>query len=100
MKRFAALCAVLALSVATASPAGAQALESQTHKGTGIVKNIDLAGGKVTLRHDPIKSLRWPTMTMVFAVKDKAMLGALSPEKKVEFEFVLQGQKFVITSIK
>jgi len=83
-----------------ASPAGAQALESQTHKGTGVVKNIDRAGGKVTLRHDPIKSLRWPTMTMEFVVNDKAMLETLSPEKKVEFEFVLQGQQFVITSIR
>jgi Cu(I)/Ag(I) efflux system protein CusF len=86
--------------MATAFPACAQALESQTHKGTAVVKNIDRAGGRVTLRHDPIKSLKWPTMTMVFAVKDKAMLDTLSTEKKVEFEFVLQGQQFVITSIK
>jgi Cu(I)/Ag(I) efflux system protein CusF len=86
--------------MAAAFPARAQALESQTHKGTGVVKNIDRAGGKVTLRHEPIQSLRWPIMTMVFAVKDKAMLETLSPEKKVEFEFVLQGQQFVITSIR
>jgi Cu(I)/Ag(I) efflux system protein CusF len=100
MKRFAVLCAVLAASMAAAFPAGAQALENQTHKGTGVVKNIDRPGSKVTLRHDPIKSLKWPTMTMVFAVKDKAMLETLSPEKKVDFEFVLRGQQFVITSIK
>lgn len=86
--------------MAGAFPACAQALESQAHKGTGVVKNIDRAGGKVTLRHDPIKSLKWPTMTMEFAVKDKAMLDPLSAGKKVEFEFVLQGQQFVITSIK
>lgn len=96
MKRL-ALSAVLLMSIGMAS---AQTLESQTHKGVGIVKSIDRAAAKVTLKHDPINSLRWPTMTMEFAVKDKAMLEKLFPEKRVEFEFVLQGQQFVITSIK
>jgi Cu/Ag efflux protein CusF len=39
-------------------------------------------------------------MTMAFAVKDKVMLDKLAKDKKVEFEFVQQGQQFVITSIK
>jgi Cu/Ag efflux protein CusF len=73
---------------------------SQVHKGTGVVTNVDRAGGKVTLKHDPIKSLNWPTMTMAFGVKDKAMLESLDKDKKVDFEFVQQGQQFVITSIK
>jgi Cu(I)/Ag(I) efflux system protein CusF len=72
----------------------------QVHKGTGVVTNVDRADGKVTVKHDPIKSLNWPTMTMAFAVKDKAMLDKLAKDKKVEFEFVQQGQQFVITSIK
>jgi Cu(I)/Ag(I) efflux system protein CusF len=100
VNRFVALSAALALATAAAFSAGAQPLERQTHKGTGVVKDIDRAGAQVTLRHDPIRSLKWPTMTMVFAVKDKAMLETLSLEKKVEFEFVLQGQQFVITSIR
>jgi Cu(I)/Ag(I) efflux system protein CusF len=74
--------------------------EGRTHKGTGVVTNIDRAGAKVTLKHDPIKSLNWPTMTMAFTVKDKVMLDKLAKDKKVEFEFVQQGQQFVITSIK
>jgi Cu(I)/Ag(I) efflux system periplasmic protein CusF len=64
----------------------------QVHKGTGVVTNVDRAGGKVTLKHDPIKSLNWPTMTMAFAVEDKTMLEKLAKDKKVEFEFVQQGQ--------
>jgi Cu/Ag efflux protein CusF len=39
-------------------------------------------------------------MTMGFAVKDKALLGKLAPEKKIEFEFVQQGSDYVITSVK
>jgi Cu(I)/Ag(I) efflux system protein CusF len=74
--------------------------QSQVHKGTGVLTNVDRAGGKVTLRHEPIKSLNWPSMTMAFAVKDKAMLGSLAKDRKVQFEFVQQGDQFVITSIK
>jgi Cu(I)/Ag(I) efflux system periplasmic protein CusF len=72
----------------------------EVHKGTGVVTKVDRPAGKVTLKHDPIQSLNWPTMTMAFAVKDKAMLDRLAKDKKVEFEFVQQGQQFVITSIK
>jgi len=74
--------------------------QAQVHKGTGVVTNIDRAAGKVTLRHDPIKSLSWPGMNMAFAVKDKAMLDSLAKDKKVQFELVQQGEQFVITSIK
>jgi Cu(I)/Ag(I) efflux system periplasmic protein CusF len=70
----------------------------EVHKGTGVVTKIEK--GKVTIKHEPIKSLNWPTMTMAFAVKDKAMLEKVAKDKKVEFEFVQQGQEFVITSIK
>jgi Cu(I)/Ag(I) efflux system protein CusF len=72
--------------------------ESKAHKGVGTVKKVDPAAGKVTLAHGPIQSLKWPAMTMTFAVKDKALLGKFSPDKKVEFEFVQQGSDYVITS--
>lgn len=68
------------------------------HKGTGVVTNVEKA--KVTIKHEPIASLNWPSMTMAFGVKDKAMLDKVSKDKKVEFEFVQQGEQFVITSIK
>jgi Cu(I)/Ag(I) efflux system protein CusF len=96
MKRFAAL----VVSMAVVLHAGAQALERQTHKGIGVVKSIDRTAAQVILRHEPIESLKWPTMTMAFAVRDKSLLEKLSLEKRVEFEFVLRGQQFVITSIK
>jgi len=54
----------------------------------------------VTLAHGPVPSLKWPAMTMGFGVKDKALLGKLAPEKKIEFEFVQQGRDYVITSVK
>ena len=74
--------------------------ESKTHKGTGTVKNVDSAAGKVTIAHGPISTMKWPAMNMTFTVKDKALLGKLSQDKKVEFEFVQQGSDYVITSAK
>jgi Cu(I)/Ag(I) efflux system periplasmic protein CusF len=108
MKMVIALSAFLVFSMpAFGQPGGMKGMDmkdmdkkGQTHKGTGVVTNIDRSGDKVTLKHDPIKSLNWPTMTMAFTVKDKVMLDKLAKDKKVEFEFVQQGQQFVITSIK
>jgi len=115
-----ALLAVLALSVTAISPSHAQSggmkgmdmkdmdamgkdkkgMEGKTHKGVGTVTKVDPIGGKVTLAHGPIQSLKWPAMTMTFGVKDKALLGKLSQDKKVEFESVQQGKDYVVTSVK
>jgi Cu(I)/Ag(I) efflux system protein CusF len=72
----------------------------KTHKGTGTVTKVDPAGSKVTIAHGPVQTLKWPAMTMTFAVKDKALLGRFSQDKKIEFEFVQQGSDYVITSAK
>ena len=74
--------------------------EVQSHKGVGTVKKVDSAGGKVTIAHGPIPTMKWPAMNMTFTVKNKAMLGKFSQDKKVEFEFVDQGSNYVITSVK
>jgi Cu/Ag efflux protein CusF len=39
-----------------------------------VVKAVDNAQGTVTLAHDPIKSINWPSMTMEFKVRDKTLL--------------------------
>lgn len=108
------LVAVLALFVTTIPLSRAQGMggmdmkatqadkkaQDKVHKGKGTVTKIDSAGGKVTIAHGPIQSLKWPAMTMTFAVRDKALLDKLSPEKKVEFEFVQRGSDYVVTSAK
>ena len=38
--------------------------------------------------------------TLPDLLKDKALLGKFSQDKKVEFEFVEQGSNYVITSVK
>ena len=64
------------------------------------MKKVDSAGGKVTIAHGPIATMKWPAMSMTFTVKDKALLGKFSQDKKVEFDFVEQGSAYVITSVK
>lgn len=70
------------------------------HKMTGVVKELDPAKGKVTLTHDPVKSLNWPAMTMAFAVKDKALFSKLAVGKKVNVEMTQQGADYIVTAVK
>lgn len=66
----------------------------------GEVRKIDKEAGKLTLKHGEIKNLDMPGgMTMVFAVKDKALLNNLKPGDKVKFMAVDEAGKIVITDI-
>jgi Cu/Ag efflux protein CusF len=65
----------------------------------GEVRKIDMEAGKVTLKHGDIKSLDMPGMTMVFAVKDKALLDKLKVGDKVKFKAINDGGKITATEI-
>lgn len=71
-----------------------------THKATGVVKAVDSSKGTVTLAHGPVKSLKWPAMTMSFAVKDKTLFDNLTVGKKVKVEFIKQDTDYIVTSVK
>ncbi|MBQ5939482.1 MULTISPECIES: copper-binding protein [unclassified Massilia] len=51
----------------------------------GEVKKIDRETGKITLRHGELKNLNMAPMTMVFRVKDAAMLDQVKAGDKVRF---------------
>ena len=65
----------------------------------GEVRKIDLEGSKVTLKHAEIKNLDMPGMTMVFVVKDKAMLDKLKAGDKVQFKAIDDAGKITVTEI-
>jgi membrane fusion protein, copper/silver efflux system len=67
------------------APAEAPA-KGAMHSGRGTVTSVDAAKGRVELDHEPIASLKWPRMTMEFAVQDKAALSKLKKGDPVEFE--------------
>jgi Cu(I)/Ag(I) efflux system protein CusF len=70
------------------------------HKAVGVAKKVDAKAGKVTLAHDPVKTMNWPAMTMTFQIKDKAMLDNFREGQSIEFEFEQRGKEHVITSAK
>ena len=65
----------------------------------GEVRKVDLEGGKLTLKHADIKSLDMPAMTMVFVVKDKAMLDKLKAGDKIRFKAINDAGKFTVTEM-
>ena len=76
------------------------ASKAKAHQADAVVKAVDAAQGKVTLAHEPVKSLNWPAMTMGFAVKDKALFDKLAVGQKVHVEFKKEGPDYVVTSVK
>ncbi len=65
----------------------------------GEVRKLDKESAKLTLRHADIKHLDMPAMTMVFVVKDKAMLDKLQIGDKVRFKAINDSGKFTVTEI-
>lgn len=66
----------------------------------GEIKKIDAATGKITLKHGPIQKLEMPSMTMVFQLKDKALLSGLSVGDLVLFDVEKTGGAMTVTDIK
>lgn len=81
-------------------PMGKPAAGQTVHMTKGKVTKIDADAGVVTLAHEPVKSLKWPAMTMGFKVKDKMLLEKLAVGKTVDFEFTQVDRGYVITSVK
>ena len=65
----------------------------------GEVRKVDKEAKKITLKHGEIKNLEMPGMTMVFQVKDPAMLDAVKPGDKVKFKAEKAGGAVVVTEI-
>lgn len=63
------------------------------------VRKVDKDNGKLTLKHAEIKSLDMPPMTMVFTVKDKALLDKVKAGDKVRFKAEQAGGAYVVTAI-
>jgi len=96
---------VIALAVALAAGTAPDLLAGRheepppvTHTASGVVKKVEPAIGRITLHHEPIAALGWPSLTMPFSVKDRKILTTLKPEQKVQFDFVQVNGAPVITA--
>lgn len=71
----------------------------QTHVAHGVVRSVDAGAGTAKITHDPIKSLKWPKMTMDFRAADPALLNSLEPGMEVDFEIIKADGGYRITKI-
>lgn len=63
------------------------------------VRKVDLEAKKLTLQHGEIKNLEMPGMTMLFQVKNPAMLTAVKAGDKLKFRAEKIGGALVVTEI-
>ena len=62
-------------------------------KGFGKVVDVDAKSNHVTLNHEPIAMLGWPSMTMGFKVRDSQQLTNLKAGDDVEFDLKAETPK-------
>jgi Cu(I)/Ag(I) efflux system protein CusF len=73
--------------------------KSSTDMADGEVRKVDKDAKKITLKHGEIKNLEMPGMTMVFQVKDPALLDAVKAGDKIRFKAESAGGAMVVTEI-
>ena len=65
----------------------------------GEVRRIDPGNLKITIRHGEIKNLDMPPMSMVFQVRDAALLEKIKPGDKIRFSAEKADGVFLVTAI-
>ncbi|MFD2756006.1 copper-binding protein [Comamonas terrae] len=106
------LVATLGLCAALAAPAAAQDHSSHAGHGAtpaaagqdtvltaGEITRVDTRGGKLTIRHEDIRNLDMPAMTMVFALKNPGAAADFKAGDKVLFHAEDDGGTLSITHI-
>ncbi|AJG24644.1 copper-binding protein [Cupriavidus basilensis] len=95
-KGFVSIVVGLALACSASAFAGAGDMDmsgSSGHKASstagsmshGEVKKVDAASGKLTIKHGPLENLGMEGMTMVFRVKEPAMISQVKVGDKIDF---------------
>src|SRR5688500_9623026 len=77
----------------------AGATQSPRAMAEGEVRKVDKDAKKITIKHGPLQKLDMPAMTMVFQVKDPAMLDQVKAGDKIRFDAEKVGGCFVVTKI-
>lgn len=99
MKKWIPLLAALALTTPLhaepVTPTAAQA----SAMSEGVVRKIDPANAKITLRHGPLANLNMPPMTMVFRAQPPELLSGIKVGDKVKFHAEDINGSFTVTAI-
>jgi Cu/Ag efflux protein CusF len=66
----------------------------------GLVTKVDTSANKITIKHGPMKKFDMDEgMTMVYGVKDPALLKAVKQGDKVKFDADHVNGQFIVTTI-
>ena len=65
----------------------------------GEIRKVDRDAKKLTIRHQPIANLDMPAMTMVFQVRDAAVLDQVKVGDKVRFAVERKDGAIVVTAV-
>jgi Cu/Ag efflux protein CusF len=78
----------------------APAAVAATALSEGEVRKVDKDAGKVTIKHGPIANLDMPPMTMVFRVKEPAMLDLVKAGDAIRFKAEKVGGHYTVMEIR
>jgi Cu/Ag efflux protein CusF len=98
--------AAIVLATAFAAPGFAQQASSDHHAqhpaqlSDGEVRKVDKQAKKITIKHGPLANLDMPAMTMVFQVKDPALLDQIKAGDRVKFQAEKVGSALTVTKIR
>ena len=65
----------------------------------GEVRRVDKDARKITIKHEPLQNLDMPAMTMVFQVKEPAMLELVKAGDKIKFQAEKVEGAYTVTKI-
>ncbi len=66
----------------------------------GEIRRIDIDNKKITIRHQEIKSLDMPEMSMVFQVENAALLKGYNVNEQIEFVVEMKDKKYFVKEIR
>jgi len=91
--------AEVAGSGAASQIGGVQLAQAISAMSQGEVRKVDKDAQKITIKHGPIDNLGMPPMTMVFRVRDPAMLEQVSRGDRVKFSADQINGAYTVTHI-
>jgi Cu(I)/Ag(I) efflux system membrane fusion protein len=82
-------------------PADTGAPRPEAWRTRGRVIEVEVAKASVVIEHEAVPALKWPAMTMPFAVPDRTLLRSLRPGQRIEFGFNRLGDgEYALSDVK
>jgi Cu/Ag efflux protein CusF len=80
-------------------PAAGKSAPADASISEGEVKKVDKDAGKMTIKHGPLANLDMPAMTMVFRVREPAMLDQVKAGDAIRFKAEKIGGSYTVVEL-